>query len=103
MEESRCRSYITQKKGELSLWEVQAIRQGGMVWGCDLCTDVCPHNKGARWSDIPAFYQNVVPILTRENLAVLKKCKALGFRGKGVLERNLAILTGEYPPQGGKE
>ncbi len=103
VEESRCRSYITQKKGELSPWEMESIRRGGMVWGCDLCTDVCPHNRGARKSDIPAFYENIVPVLTGENLAELKKRKALGFRGKGVLERNLAILAGEYPPREGKE
>lgn len=99
----RCRSHITQKKGELTPWEVESIRRGGMVWGCDLCTDVCPHNKGVQWSDIPAFYEHVAPVLTRENLSALKKTKALGFRGRGVLERNLAILSGKYPPREGTE
>ncbi|MEG1942975.1 MAG: DUF1730 domain-containing protein, partial [Angelakisella sp.] len=34
----RCRSAITQKKGELTLWEQQEIKDGGLVWGCDCCT-----------------------------------------------------------------
>ena len=80
---------ISPKKGELSLWEVQAIRQGGMVWGSTCAPTSVPTTKGPLIGH-PGLYQNVVPILTRENLAVLKM-QGAGVPGERVLERNLAI------------
>jgi epoxyqueuosine reductase len=46
----RCRSYLTiEHRGEIEafLWP----RMGDCVFGCDVCQDVCPHNKDAPAGD----------------------------------------------------
>ncbi len=91
----RCRSEITQKKGELTLWEQEQIRKGGFVWGCDRCTEACPVNRNAEKSRVAGFYRNPVPVVDTQNAASLCKTKAYGWRGKNILLRNLHILSGE--------
>ncbi len=93
VEEALCRSAVTQKKGELTLWETEQIRAGGMVWGCDICNDVCPMNRRALPSDMRQFYQSMDSVVTEENLSRLRKRKAFGYRGRAVMERNLGILA----------
>lgn len=91
----RCRSHITQKKGELAAWEREQIRAGGLVWGCDRCIDACPVNQKARRSPVAAFQQDIMPVVGEDNLGKLCKSKAYGWRGEAVLRRNLRILRGE--------
>lgn len=88
-----CRSQITQKKGGLTDWERAQIRDGKMAWGCDLCMQACPLNSAAQKSGIDAFYENRTAWLTAERLDELCKRKSYGFRGAGVLRRNLQILA----------
>lgn len=88
-----CRSHITQKKGELTEWEREQVRAGGMAWGCDLCTDACPVNRNAEKSKVKEFYKERVPQLTAGRIQELCETKAYGWRGKKVLERNLEIIT----------
>ncbi|MEG2295872.1 MAG: hypothetical protein RSB96_03920, partial [Oscillospiraceae bacterium] len=87
-----CRSHITQKKGQLSQVEIQQIQAGNLLWGCDICNDVCPMNNSKQSSSIPAFYENITSLITSENLQEMMKRKAYGYRGVNVLERNLEIL-----------
>ena len=90
--EERCRSSITQKKGELTDWEKQQLISGGLVWGCDICNDVCPMNRNASPSDLPVFYKNATAVITHENLPLLRKQKAFNYRSRSVMERNLSLL-----------
>ncbi len=90
-----CLSHITQKKGELSHNEVEAIKKSGFLWGCDNCNDLCPMNKDAQKTPIADFYQDVVDIINRENLDKVRGHKALGYRGQKVLLRNLDIIENE--------
>ena len=94
-EREKCRSHITQKKGELTEWEREQIRAGGFVWGCDLCTDACPVNRNARRSPVAAFQRDIAPVVGEVNLGKICECKAYGWRGEAVLRRNLRILRGE--------
>lgn len=87
-----CRSHITQKKGQLSSNEIQQIQDGNLIWGCDICNDICPMNIDKKSSTISAFYQHITPLVTNENLQEMIKRKAYGYRGIRVLERNLEIL-----------
>lgn len=91
---TRCRSAITQKKGELTPWEQEQIRLGRMAWGCDLCQEACPLNRGIEPVPPGGICKNPTPLLTQESLGELMKVKAYGYRGRGVLLRNLTLLEG---------
>lgn len=91
----RCRSHITQKKGELTAWEREQIRDGAFAWGCDRCTDACPLNETARLTPIAEFYRNIQPRVGEANAGALCGSKAYGWRGENVLLRNLRIISGE--------
>ncbi|HIY09077.1 MAG TPA: DUF1730 domain-containing protein, partial [Firmicutes bacterium] len=101
----RCRSHISQKKGVLTPWEEAQLARGGFVWGCDRCGQACPHNADPLPTPLEEFSRGLVPVATRENLPLLVRTHACGWRGKGVLERNLKILeaagSGPLPPDGG--
>jgi epoxyqueuosine reductase len=50
----RCISYLTvELRG--SIPEEFASKTGGMVYGCDICQDVCPHNRKSLPHSVPAF------------------------------------------------
>lgn len=88
----RCRSHITQKRGKLTSWEEEQIRAGKMVWGCDICLDACPMNKGAKITPLTELRRNPLPVLSEEALDYALERKAYGYRGKAVIERNLALI-----------
>ena len=52
-----CKSYLTQKKGELTDQEQHIIAKTPLVFGCDVCQEVCPHNQGIPTTPIPEFQQ----------------------------------------------
>ncbi len=94
LDTSRCLSYITQKKGKLLSEETEAIKNGGLIWGCDICSEVCPMNKDAAFSNIPEFSQNLMPLLNEENIKDSKD-RAYGYKGTTILKRNLGIIYGK--------
>lgn len=92
IELSRCRSHITQKKGFLTQEEEVAIKAGGLVWGCDICNDVCPMNLAAKETPIKEFLESVIPVVTTENLDNIIAGRAFNYRGKKVIQRNLELI-----------
>jgi len=95
--ESKCLSYITQKKGELTKVEEEALRKANTIWGCDLCQEVCPHNKNAPITEIDEFKTNLIINLNLEDMSNKEfkekyGTRAFSWRGKGVLIRNHKIL-----------
>ena len=101
----KCLSEISQKKGELTEHEKELIIKTGMVWGCDMCLEVCPMNKGISQTPIPEFKENIITSLYLkdiENLSnkeFLQKYsdRAFTWRGKKVLLRNCGVLEGCLP------
>lgn len=93
LDRSRCVSALTQKKGALTAAQAALVRAGGSAWGCDRCQTVCPYNATPERTAIPAFLQDVQPVLTPENLDDLLQSRAFGYRGGEVLLRNLALLS----------
>ena len=87
----QCLSYISQKKGELSENEKFLLRQGGMVWGCDICQTVCPHNQDVPYTTIPEFLDRIKPDAKPGELETASD-RAYMYRGRSVIERNISIL-----------
>ena len=98
---SRCLSHITQKRGELTEWETELVRDSGSVFGCDICQKVCPHNRGVTHSDISLFTEDRITNLSLDDIDKLSNKafrekygnRAFSWRGKGVLCRNLQIIN----------
>lgn len=91
----RCRSHITQKKGELTDWEIGQIQDGGLIWGCDICNDVCPMNQEAKvLTPIPEFLESAVAVLDAQIAERLLKTRAYNYRGKKTILRNIQLLEG---------
>lgn len=96
VDKSRCASFISQKKGELTPEEVETLKKSGCVFGCDICQKVCPHNKAIMACDTAAeenlFTQNILNTISLDTVETVYKNRAFGFRGLKVLERNLEII-----------
>lgn len=94
-----CKSYLTQKKGDLTAEEEAIIAKTPLVFGCDVCQEVCPHNKDIPTTPIPEF-QSVEPYIDIDELDSLtnKEFKAkyghraFSWRGKKILIRNQEII-----------
>jgi len=94
-----CLSAITQKKGELSESEKALIKKYSL-WGCDICTEVCPHTKKAKldgtiYSPIKFFSENAISHLTYEKISDMTdgefKKRAFSWRGRETILRNTEI------------
>lgn len=87
-----CVSSISQKKGDLTPEEELLVKEGGLLWGCDICQQVCPMNRNAAETPIEAFRQDRKAFLTEADLTRSVRFRAYGFRGPGPLRRNHRIL-----------
>lgn len=94
-----CLSALTQKKGELDESEKELIKKYSL-WGCDICTEVCPHTKKAKsadtiYSPIEFFSQNAIAHLTYETVADMDDAefskRAYSWRGRETILRNTEI------------
>lgn len=99
VDRGRCLSDLTQRKGELSPQEREALTRHGLVWGCDLCQRVCPYNQNVPLSPLPEFREDLMTDLAPEDVAALTNRqfrekyagRAFTWRGPGVLRRNLEL------------
>ena len=91
---SSCMSEITQKK-LLSDDEKQLLKSHPLVWGCDICQQVCPHNTAAAQSPIKFFSEDLLPMITKEDIENMDDTtfseRAYAWRGKNVILRNLTL------------
>lgn len=97
-DKSKCLSAVTQKRGELSDKEALLIRKTGCVWGCDVCSLVCPCNAEIPESRLAADNKdNLICHITYEMLDGLSDRefrrkfgdRAFIWRGVSTLRRNL--------------
>ncbi len=100
VDESKCLSAITQKRGELDETEKALIVKNGLCWGCDVCQRVCPHNACLETNAIPQFLSERITNLSKDDVEGLSNREfkekygkyAFSWRGKNVILRNLEIL-----------
>ncbi len=83
-----CLSAVTQKKGALTEAEQTALTDNNLLWGCDICAEVCPINKNVRINPVDVFkegyqhqYEEGQPI----------KGRAFAWRGEQPIRRNAAL------------
>ena len=96
----KCRSYLTQKKGELTTEEIAIIRNGKLIFGCDICQDVCPHNQKIATTTMNEFREKIVSELSYEELSTVSnkefmrryKDRAFSWRGRKLLLRNFEYI-----------
>ncbi len=92
-ENSECLSKISQKKGELSSTDIELLRKNKIVWGCDICAEVCPENKQAQTTYIAEFINGYRNCYTN---AEDVKGRAYEWRGEKTVQRNY-LLQKEKP------
>lgn len=85
----KCLSEITQQKAELLNEEINLIRDTGIIWGCDICQDICPMNKDLSFTNIKGFIDTYKEKY-EENEDI--KNRAYAWRGEKVIRRNFEIL-----------
>ena len=97
----RCRSAITQKKGELAVWERSILEKDTLIFGCDICQRVCPMNQNLAPSALPEFESRRITAVTEDDLRSLSSRqfqerygdRAFAWRGKQILLRNLSVVA----------
>lgn len=96
-----CASYISQKKGELKDFEKDIIKKSKKIFGCDVCQDICFHNKNIKETKIEEFKTDIKINLEKEELLNLSnkefkkiyKNRAFSWRGKKILLRNIDLTN----------
>ncbi len=95
----RCASHISQKKGTLTESEIAILKKSNLIFGCDMCQRVCPHNnitphpmKEFTEDMIYSLYMDDIENLSNKEFLSKYKNRAFSWRGKNVLLRNINIL-----------
>lgn len=96
-----CLSHVTQKKGELTDCETEAIKKYNTAWGCDICQECCPYTEKAKavgsiYTDIDFFKSERTEYLSSDILAGMSdeefSQRAYSWRGRKTVMRNLNII-----------
>lgn len=89
----RCVSYLTQKK---TVNEAEGKAIGQRIYGCDVCQQVCPANRGVKNPSWPLLVPKSIPLeavltLSGKAFAETFKRTSSGWRGKRQLQRNALL------------
>ena len=91
-----CLSAITQRKGDLSDWEIALMKKYNTAWGCDICQSSCPHNGNPVKTPVEFFYRERIESLTLQALDAMTaeefERRAYAWRKRTPIRRNLEIL-----------
>lgn len=99
VDEALCLSALTQSKGTLDDRQIAALARHPLIWGCDICSDVCPLNRTAQETALTAFREARITALSPEELDGLTRRqfgerypdRAFTWRGPAPLVRNLKL------------
>jgi epoxyqueuosine reductase len=102
LDATRCISYLTIEQGR----EIpEALRPAlrNMVYGCDICQDVCPWNRRAHATDAPEWlprpdldYMNTLTLWHKSDAELTALIEGTSMERTGIvkLRRNLAVALG---------
>lgn len=104
LDSTKCISALSQKKGELTEDEANALISSGSIWGCDICQLSCPHSVDISETNIPFFLEKRISRLTKEIINNMSdedlSARAYSWRGRNTIIRNLEItLNGDKNEQ----
>lgn len=85
---SKCLSYLTQKKN-LNKDEENFINE--CVYGCDICQNVCPHNKQVNEIEAKFINTNEFLNMSEEDYDNNYKNNSSYWRGKKIIDRNIRL------------
>ncbi len=100
-EGAQCLSALTQKKGTFNDAETALLCRAETVWGCDICSEVCPHTikakaTGSIYSPIPFFGEDPISHLTSDIIDSMSEkdfsSRAYSWRGRETIKRNLYAM-----------
>ena len=88
LNQKKCLSYLTQKK---NLENYEEINFNNCIYGCDICSLVCPYNKNIEYSEYDGIDINEFLNMSEEEFKEKYKDYSFYWRGKKVLDRNINI------------
>lgn len=90
LKKEECVSAVNQQKKPLDESQIQKVKQSGYIWGCDICSEVCPMNKSTPTTYIKEFidgYRDYYdPAESGDN-------RAYTWRGVEVIKRNASFFN----------
>ncbi len=96
LDNKKCISALSQKKGELSVCEANALISSGTVWGCDICQLSCPHSAKISETKNPFFLEKRISKLTKDIINNMSdedfSARAYSWRGRNTILRNLELV-----------
>lgn len=91
----KCLSGISQKKNK-SDEEKLLLKNNNIVWGCDICQNVCPHNQTAKISPIQYFKNTRIKNINKEFVENLSESEfnkyAFSYKGKKIVLDNIDFI-----------
>lgn len=91
----KCLSGISQKKKK-SDEEKELLKNHNIVWGCDICQLVCPHNINAEISPLPYFRETRIDFINKEFILSLSDEEfdkyAFSYKGRKIVLDNIDFI-----------
>ena len=88
---AKCLSSLSQQKNGLTDEDFLLLKQNKILWGCDICAEVCPLNINAELTYIPEFINGYKDTYEYgEDISG----RAYAWRGEKVIKRNYENLFG---------